>query len=125
MDIRNNLGNPTPNRELEQGVDLEYNEDYKKAKIKELEANINRLEEENRKSQDDRQMRKEYAHKAYRFAKNTLIGWGLLVFLYVIVPDKAKIMDIKMFGIITTACTINILVAFHAVIKGLFSTNNK
>lgn len=71
----------------------------------------------------NREMRLEYAERAYYFAKNTLIGWAILVFLYVIVPEKDKIMDIKMFGVITTACTVNILVAFHAVIKGLFSTS--
>ncbi|MCW9731951.1 hypothetical protein L5B97_00345 [Avibacterium sp. 20-15] len=120
MEISNNLGTPVPDASLERGIDLDYNEDYRKAKIKELEVKNLQLEESYRKSQDNREMRKEYANKAYKFAKKTLCGWALLVFLYVIVPEKDKIMDIKMFGIITTACTVNILVAFHAVIKGLF-----
>ena len=121
-EIINNLGIPETNEDLDRGVDVAYDDDYRKAKIRELEAKIQQLDENNKKSQDDRDMRRTYAQKAYGFARNTLIGWAVLVFLYVIVPEKSKIMDIQLFGIITSACTVNILVAFHAVIKGLFAT---
>lgn len=67
-----------------------------------------------------REMRVHYADKAYRFAKYTLIGWAMLVFLFVLAVEPKPISDVAL-GIITTACTVNILVAFVAVIKGLFA----
>lgn len=91
-------------------------------RLSKLSAELDELNERNQRIKDDREMRKEYAGKAYSFAKCTLISWGILVFLYILVPDKEKLMSVEIFGIITTACTVNILVAFHAVIKGLFST---
>lgn len=71
-------------------------------------------------SKTHREMRVHYADKAYCFAKYTLIGWAILVFLFVLSVEPKPISDIAL-GIITTACTVNILVAFVAVIKGLFS----
>lgn len=94
--------------------------DERQLKIHQLNAELEAQKEKNQQIKEDRQMRKEYAAKSYFFARYTLLAWGALVFLYILVPEKSKLMSVEMFGIITSACTINILVAFHAVIKGLF-----
>ncbi len=82
-----------------------------------------RLLEEIENLKSDREMRKEYANKAYSFAKYTISGWGLLIFVYVLAINPKPISETAL-GIITTGCTVNILVAFHAVIKGLFTSKN-
>lgn len=82
-----------------------------------------KLLEEIESLKSTREMREKYAEKAYNFAVYTIIIWFCFVFIFFVSITK-PISDV-VFGIITTACTINILVAFHAVIKGLFSTNNK
>lgn len=83
------------------------------------------LREQIESQKSTREMREKYADMAYRFAKWTLVFWGIIVFLYILAPDKARILPDKIFIAITTACTVNILVAFHAVIKGLFSYRDK
>lgn len=89
--------------------------DREKNKNAKLKAEVARLE-------DDSDMRKHYAGKAYVLARNTLIGWGIIIFLYILSPDKEKVMSEKIFITITSACTINVIAAFIAVVKGLFSS---
>lgn len=48
-EIRNNLGIPETNEDLDRGVDVAYNDDYRKAKIRELEVKIQQLDENNKK----------------------------------------------------------------------------
>lgn len=119
-EIKTALSNISNNNVIHEGIDKlsttkTHEKDYTRTQMEQM------LREEIKNLKSTREMREDYAQKSYKFAKCTLIGWAVLVFLYVIVPDKNKIMDVKTFGIITTACTINILIAFHAVIKGLFS----
>lgn len=110
--IRNSL---TPDESLPPETDLE------KTDLSLLQqAELERLKEENKQLAENREMRREYANKAYSFAKYTISGWGILIFVYVLAINPKPISETAL-GIITTGCTVNILVAFHAVIKGLFS----
>lgn len=79
------------------------------------------IRERNSRSKADRKMRQEYAQKAYDFAKYTIAFWAFLFLVYFLTPSNQKPLSETALGIFTTACTVNILVAFHAVIKGLFS----
>lgn len=68
----------------------------------------------------DRAMRKEYAEKAYDFAKYTIAFGAFLFFVYFLSPKEQKPLNDVALGIFTTACTVNILAAFISIIKGLF-----
>lgn len=115
MMIRNSL---TPDESLPPETDQEKT-DLSLLQLAELE----RLKEENKQLAENREMRREYANKAYSFAKYTISGWGILIFVYVLAINPKPISETAL-GIITTGCTVNILVAFHAVIKGLFTSKN-
>ena len=105
---------PTQNNE---SYEENRNDDYERSPKEQ------RLLEEIANLQSDREMRREYANKAYSFAKYTISGWGILIFVYVLAINPKPISETAL-GIITTRCTVNILVAFHAVIKGLFTSKN-
>lgn len=89
---------------------------------------IERLAEENKHLRNNREMRKKYADRAYRIATITLAGWATFVILYLLLAiifaidgiSLVTIIPVPIFITITTACTINIIAAFIAVIKGLF-----
>ena len=68
-------------------------------------------------SKSSRWLRIIYAGIAILFAIASVIYWMRFVHFYY---DPQKHSD-TFFATLTTACTVNILVAFHAVIKGLFS----
>lgn len=110
--IRNSL---TPDESLPPEIDQEKTDLslHRKAKLE-------RLKEENKQLAENREMRKEYAQKAYEFAKYTIAFWAFLFFVYFLSPPNEKPLNNTALGIFTTACTINILTAFISIIKGLF-----
>lgn len=81
------------------------------------------LQEQNFKSKDDRRMRRDYANKAYDFAKYTIVFWMFLFLIYFLSPTNNKPLNDTALGIFTTACTINILTAFISIVKGLFPSS--
>ncbi|WGE49192.1 hypothetical protein [Actinobacillus equuli] len=81
------------------------------------------LQEQNFKSKDDRKMRREYANKAYEFAKYTIAFWMFLFLAYFLSPANNKPLNDTALGIFTTACTVNILAAFISIVKGLFPSS--
>lgn len=104
---------PIPNNELYEST--QENDDYERS------PEEHRLREEVENLKSDRKMRQEYAQKAYDFAKYIIAFWAFLFFVYFLSPPNEKPLNDTALGIFTTACTVNVLVAFHAVIKGLFS----
>lgn len=121
MEIKTKL---TPQSEAETRPEEEV-EPKKTRKNNTLKADLQKekiveIRERNSRSKADREMRQEYAQKAYDFAKYTIAFWAFLFLVYFLTPSNQKPLSETALGIFTSACTVNILVAFRAVIKGLF-----
>ena len=97
-------------------------EDYERS------PNEQKLLEQIADLKSNREMREKYADRAYEFAKYTIAFWMFITFVFFLTkaqPGTPNTISDTAFGILTTACTVNILVAFHAVIKGLFSISQE
>lgn len=105
---------PTQPIQNNESCEENRNDDYERSPKEQ------RLLEEIANLKSDREMRKEYAQKAYEFAKYTIAFWAFLFFVYFLSPPNGKPLNDTALGIFTTACTINILAAFISIIKGLF-----
>jgi hypothetical protein len=80
------------------------------------------LDAELRNANSNIKLRKRYAKKAYSLAGGSIAFWIITVGFQAIThlaTDKSAL-DASVLIAITTGCTINVLAAFLAVVKGLF-----
>jgi hypothetical protein len=77
----------------------------------------------------DRELRAEYAKKAFRLARCILIFWGAVVVLEgiwsAITGGKVQLLSDKALIAITAGATANVFAAFLGVIRGLFPGREK
>lgn len=75
---------------------------------------------------DNRNLRKLYAWTAVILAGVSILAWLFFIsYIYIYNGYKEGIHTEKVLGIVTAACTVNILTAFISITKGLFNISNK
>jgi hypothetical protein len=85
------------------------------------------LDAELRNANSNIKLRKRYAKKAYALAGGCIVFWIIIVGIQAIthlVTNKSAL-DASVLIAITTGCTVNVLTAFVAVVKGLFPAKEK
>lgn len=89
--------------------------------------NVLLLEQEVENHKANRELRREYAEKAYQLAKGGIAFWIIALSttgVVSVVSGKQMLSDNIMIAI-TTGSTVNVLAAFLGVIRGLFPSPNK
>ena len=87
------------------------------------------IDEDIQDRQADRDLRKEYANKAFKLARDILSVWALVILsegmCTIFTCGKVQLFSDKTMIAITAGATANVFAAFLGVIRGLFPVRSK